>query len=257
MFGLHRIVLVWLSCHTGLIPTNDIQHPNRATSPSSAHRFLPRFPHPIPSHLSTCNLSLSLQASSIHYLAQDDNEAHFHLTNIDRPRVPASRAVSVRHTRIGGNVAHLRFSPSPHVYLAVASPRVAQQGRRRVALDTTILVVIIQSRQSHVYAAASETLSDLFDPFDERSQRPRRPGDDDEATTTTTTTMGYDYDHTDKATTTTMATRRPQRGDHGDGDCNGRLRQGDYDGDGVTTTRWCDYDETTAATATATTMTME
>ncbi|KAH9014414.1 hypothetical protein EDB85DRAFT_1899226 [Lactarius pseudohatsudake] len=54
-----------------------------------------------------------------HYLAQDDNEAHFHLTNIDRPRVPASRAVSVRHARIGGNVAHLRFSPSPHLYFGL------------------------------------------------------------------------------------------------------------------------------------------
>ncbi|KAH9019696.1 hypothetical protein EDB85DRAFT_553024 [Lactarius pseudohatsudake] len=78
------------------------------TSPSSAHRFLPRFPHPTPSHpISPRAISLSLFKFRHHYLAQDDNEAHFHLTNIDRPRAPASHAVSVRHARIGGN--HYRW----------------------------------------------------------------------------------------------------------------------------------------------------
>ncbi|KAH9029183.1 hypothetical protein EDB84DRAFT_1604820 [Lactarius hengduanensis] len=187
-------------------------------------------------------------------------------------RVPAGRLLS-SHTLLALQVAYLRFSPSPHLYfglgiltslydqnspleqlhtpsfctsfdtesssivrreVAVASRRVAQHGRRRVALDTTIQV-IIRSR-SHVAVTTTTTAT----------TREYDNDHTDEATPSTPTTTGYNCDHTE-ATTTTMATRRPQRGDHGEATKT-------TTGTGVTTTRWCDYDETTAATATTMTM---
>ncbi|KAH9024677.1 hypothetical protein EDB85DRAFT_2292495 [Lactarius pseudohatsudake] len=212
------------------------------TSPSSAHRFLPRFPHPTPSHpISPRAISLSLFKFR-HYLAQDDNEAHFHLTNIDRPRVPASRAVSVRHARIGGNVAHLRFSPSPHLYFGLGiltslydqnSPleqlhtpsfctsfdaENSSMVRREVAVgDAKPPPHVSLSRASTAAITTTSTVTADRDNDISTITSTRRPlrllrrgdhNDHGEATTVTTMATGYDYDHADKWVTTTAT------GDH-------------------------------------------
>ncbi|KAH9014691.1 hypothetical protein EDB85DRAFT_1899090 [Lactarius pseudohatsudake] len=120
--GLHRTSWCGLAAIPDSFPpttsnTRVVPHRHHFAiiGPSIPPMFSP--PHPIPFlHVQSLSLSSSLV---IHYLAQDDNKVHFHLTNIDRPRVPASHAVSVRHARIGGNVAHLCFSPSPHLYFGL------------------------------------------------------------------------------------------------------------------------------------------
>ncbi|KAH9031300.1 hypothetical protein EDB84DRAFT_1438923 [Lactarius hengduanensis] len=161
-----------------------------------------------------------------HYLAQDDNEAHFHLTNIDRPRVPASRAVSVRHARIGGNVAHLRFSPSPHLYFGLGIlTSLYDQNSPLEQLHTPSFCTSFDAENSsmvrrevavgdakpppHPHDEATTTVP--AGSHDDDDRRPRR-----HVNTTTITPTRRPLRPLRQAITMTTAARRPRRGNYDD-----------------------------------------